>query len=132
MTLKISQGTFMKHIFLILAVLTTPAALADNCDNPRDDFDGLYCLNKIYMKSDEELNNSFKELRTLLNADEKKSLLKTQLQWIETRNSTCSLKNSTGFYVNLSCVTKTTIERTNVLRDRIRECKATGCQSSKL
>jgi uncharacterized protein YecT (DUF1311 family) len=122
----------MKSLFLALAIFTTEGAMADNCDKPRDDFDGLYCLNKIYMKADEDLNDSFRELRALLNPEEKKALIKTQLQWIETRNSTCSLKNSTGFFVNLSCVTKTTIERTNTLRDRIRECKATGCQSSKL
>lgn len=73
----------MKPLFFILAIFSTQAASADNCDNPRDEFDGLYCLNKIYMKSNEELNSSFKELRALLNTDEKKSLLKTQLQWID-------------------------------------------------
>lgn len=122
----------MKSVCIVLGLLSVQLAFADNCDNPRDDFDGLYCMNKIYMKADEELNSSFKELRLLLNADEKKALLKTQLQWIETRNSTCSMKNSQGFFVNLNCVKNTTIERTNILRDRIRECKATGCQLSKL
>jgi hypothetical protein len=37
-----------------------------------------------------------------------------------------------GFWVNLGCTKATTVNRTNVLNDRIRECKATGCQPSKL
>lgn len=122
----------MKSILIFLGLLSSQIALADNCDKPRDDFDGLYCMNKIYMKADEELNASYNELRGLLNKDEKKAILKTQLEWMEKRNSSCSIKNSSGFYVNLNCVKSTTIERTNILRDRIRECKATGCQSSKL
>jgi len=122
----------MKKLIFTLGLFTAINSFADNCDNPRDDFDGLYCMNKIYMKADEELNASFKELRALLNADEKKALLATQLKWIESRNSTCSTKNANGFWVNLACVKNTTIERTNTLRDRIRECKATGCQISKL
>lgn len=37
-----------------------------------------------------------------------------------------------GFWVNLGCTEATTVNRANVLNDRIRECKATGCQPSKL
>jgi hypothetical protein len=36
-----------KMIFLIAALIAASAAYAD-CDNPRDDFDGLYCLNLNY------------------------------------------------------------------------------------
>ena len=122
----------MNKLVFALASFISVSCFADNCDKPRDDFDGLYCMNKIYMQADEDLNASFKELKGLLNAEEKKTLVKTQIKWIEHRNGTCSMKNDTGFWVNLGCVKDTTIERTNALNDRIRECKATGCQASKL
>ena len=105
---------------------------ADNCDKPRDNFDGLYCLNKVYQESDKELNTAYKELRKYLSDNEKNKLKKTQVTWINKRNKSCSLKKDGAFYVNLMCTTKTTIARTNTLRDRSRECKATGCQISKL
>ena len=120
-----------KVIFALISCLSV-SCFADNCDKPRDDFDGLYCMNKIYMKADEDLNASFKELKGLLKPDEKKVLISTQLKWIEDRNTSCSIKNEKGFWVNLGCVKDTTINRTNILNDRIRECKATGCQPSKL
>lgn len=31
------------------------------CDNPKNDFDGLYCLNKIYQEADKELNVNLPE-----------------------------------------------------------------------
>lgn len=122
----------MNKTILLFAILFTNTAFADNCDKPRDDFDGLYCLNKVYQESDKELNIAYKELRSLLNKSEKKALKKTQLNWIKERNSNCSFRKPGAFYVNLACTTRTTISRTNEIRDRIRECKATGCQASKL
>jgi len=120
-----------KTLFIIVLLLAN-AAYADNCDKPRDDFDGLYCLNKVYQESDNELNKAYKLLRTFLNKKEKKSLRKTQLEWINSRNNNCSIRKNGAFYVSLDCTTKSTVRRTNVILDRIRECKATGCQPSKL
>lgn len=123
---------FMKKWFPVFAFLLSPLAIADNCDKPRDDFDGLYCLNKIYIEADKELNESYKALRAYLNDAEKQQLKKTQIAWIKERNSSCSLRQDGMFFVSLGCTTKTTVDRTNTLKDRIRECKATGCQASKL
>jgi len=122
----------MYKVLFIIVLLLTNAAYADNCDKPRDDFDGLYCLNKVYQESDNELNKAYKLLRTFLNKNEKKALKKTQLEWIKSRNKTCSIRKNGAFYVSLDCTTKSTVRRTNIIQDRIRECKATGCQSSKL
>lgn len=113
-------------------MFATFSVSADNCDKPRNDFDGLYCLNKIYQESDKELNVAYKDLRTYLNDKQKRKLKNTQVSWIKQRNNNCSLKKSGAFYVNLKCTANTTIARTNVLKDRTRECKATGCQESKL
>lgn len=120
-----------KYIFLI-AILSSTSAFADNCDKPRDDFDGLYCLNKIYQEADNELNSAYKELKALLNKEEFKKLKTSQLKWIKSRNNNCSFRKNGKFFVSLGCTTEMTVNRTNQLRDRMRECKATGCQSSKL
>ena len=121
-----------KYFFVLLSVLLSSTALADNCDKPRDDFDGLYCLNKVYQESDKEPNVVYKELRTHLNKPEKKALKTTQLAWIKSRNGSCSFRKGRDFYVSLGCTTKMTVDRTNQIRDRVRECKATGCRASKL
>jgi len=65
----------MKKTILLIALLNTVPAFADNCDKPRDDFDGLYCLNKVYIESDKELNVAYKELRAYLNKEEKSKLI---------------------------------------------------------
>ena len=122
----------MKKSAILLLTLISSSAFADNCDTPRDDFDGLYCLNKVYQESDNELNAEYKTLRSLLNKQEKGILKQSQLNWIKQRNDNCSFRQDTRFFVNLKCAKDTTVERTNVIRDRIRECKATGCQPSKL
>ena len=123
----------IKQIFAIILFLgfISSFALAD-CDNPRDDFDGLYCLNKVYIQADKDLNQSYKKLRKQLDKEGRKLLKKGQLAWIESRNSECSYRNERGFFVNLSCATRTTIERTNFLNDRYRECVSSGCRKSKL
>lgn len=120
----------MKKTILTLCLFSS--IFADNCDVPRDDFDGLYCLNKIWLEADKEIGISYKKLRSYLSKSEKKVLKTSQLAWIKDRNEKCSYKNEKGFFVNLRCAKESTVARTNILRDRIRECKSTGCQSSKL
>lgn len=102
------------------------------CDQPRDDFDGLYCLNKVYQEADRELNSHYKDLSAQLDRAGKAALKSGQLTWIEDRNQRCSRHDDTGFYVNLSCATETTIKRSQFLQDRLRECVSAGCQNSKL
>ena len=86
----------------------------------------------MYIQADKDLNTSYKKLKKHLNKPEKAKLKKGQVEWISDRNSSCSHHDNRGFFVNLGCATDTTISRTNFLNDRIRECKATGCQPSKL
>ncbi len=102
------------------------------CDAPKNDFDGLYCLNKVYQEADKELNENYKKLSAALDANGKKALKTGQLAWIESRNSSCSKREGNDFYVNLDCATNTTIRRSQFLQDRIRECSSAGCQNSKL
>jgi len=123
----------MKKLILALLVSACASAFANSaCDTPRNDFDGLYCLNKVYQEADKELNANYKTLAARLDANGKQSLKAGQLAWIDKRNKTCSKREASGFYVNLDCATQTTIERAQFLQDRVRECVSAGCQNSKL
>ncbi|HEY4067605.1 MAG TPA: lysozyme inhibitor LprI family protein [Burkholderiaceae bacterium] len=124
----------MKSLILALSFVLAPlsAFAQQNCDKPKDDFDGLYCLNKIYIETDAELNQAYKELASRLPAGDRPRLKETQLTWIEDRNSSCSKKIDSGFYVNLSCATRATRSRLQVLQERVVECKSSGCLASKL
>ena len=61
-----------------LALLTSAAFMfpmlswgAQNCDKPNNDFDDLYCLTKVYLEADKELNNSYAKLTKRLNTSQK-------------------------------------------------------------
>ncbi|MBH1985486.1 MAG: DUF1311 domain-containing protein [Burkholderiales bacterium] len=123
----------MKKFMLALLVLASGSAFANSaCDTPRNDFDGLYCLNKVYQEADKELNANYKKLGSQLDASGKQKLKSGQLAWISKRNKNCSKREASDFYVNLDCATQTTIERAQFLQDRARECVSAGCQNSKL
>ena len=125
-----------KPLLLLLSALSlsfSAGAFANSaCDKPRNDFDDLYCLNKVYLEADKELNKNYGELVRMLDADGKKALKSGQLAWIRSRNEECSYSNAKGFYVNLVCATDTTVERGRFVSDRLRECKSAGCMNSKL
>ncbi|HPT50375.1 MAG TPA: lysozyme inhibitor LprI family protein [Accumulibacter sp.] len=123
----------MKKTFVALMLCSFGNAFANSaCDVPKNDFDGLYCLNKVYHEADDELNEKYKTLSGKLDANGKKALKAGQLAWIGERNRNCSKREGTEFYVNLDCATTTTIKRSQFLQDRIRECVSSGCQNSKL
>ncbi len=117
----------------LLCSLPGSRASADSaCDKPHNDFDGLYCLNKVYQQSDADLNNSFSLLRGKLDPSGRSALRSSQIAWLQTRNDSCSKHEDGGFLVNLSCASKMTIERTQFLQDRYRECVSSGCMNSRI
>jgi uncharacterized protein YecT (DUF1311 family) len=123
----------MKKLVFSLLLCASGAAFANSaCDVPKNDFDGLYCLNKVYQEADKELNETYKQLNGKLDGNGKKALKSGQLAWIESRNQSCSKREANAFYVNLDCATHTTIERSRFLQDRLRECSSAGCMNSKL
>jgi uncharacterized protein YecT (DUF1311 family) len=121
-----------RYLTALLMCVAVPAFANSACDQPKQDFDGLYCLNKVYHEADKELNDNFKKLNASLDADGKKRLKTGQLAWIAERNKSCSRREGNDFFVNLDCATNTTIRRSQFLQDRIRECTSAGCQNSKL
>jgi uncharacterized protein YecT (DUF1311 family) len=123
----------MKMLALALFLGSATLAYAQtDCDKPRNDFDGLYCLNKVYLEADKELNENYKKVMAKLNDEGKATLRNTQRGWIEERNAECSRREGDQFFVNMSCATDMTIRRAQFLQDRYRECVAAGCQNSKL
>jgi uncharacterized protein YecT (DUF1311 family) len=119
-------------ITIAFAALSSTAYANSNCDHPRDDFDGLYCLNKIYLQADKDLNETYGKLSTKLDAAGRSALKQGQLDWIDSRNRQCSRHDPHGFWVNLECATGMTIDRTQFLTDRVRECVSSGCLNSRL
>ncbi len=123
----------MKRVAVsLLLVLPIFAFANSNCDKPINDFDGLYCLNKVYSAADSELNDRYKDLASLLDSSGKAKLKQGQLEWMKERNGQCSRHEDGQFFVNLSCATRQTIDRAQFLQSRIRECKSSGCLNSKL
>lgn len=135
------KATIIKHSIgkTVLALLTSAAFMfpmlswgAQNCDKPNNDFDDLYCLTKVYLEADKELNSSYAKLAKQLNIQQKSKLKRGQLAWIRERNDQCSYNNDEGFFVNMGCATRVTTERVNFLNDRVRECSAGSCRDSRL
>jgi uncharacterized protein YecT (DUF1311 family) len=122
-----------KNFVFVAALVLSSSALANSaCDHPRNDFDDLYCLNKVYQQADAELNANYKKLVPKLDSSGTAALKKGQLAWINDRNSSCSMREKGGFYVDLNCATTMTISRAQFLQDRYRECVSSGCLNSKL
>ena len=123
----------MRRLFALLALAVAGPAFADSaCDHVTNDFDGLYCLNKVYQQADADLNAAYKQLVAKLDGDGRATLRQHQLQWMAERNVSCSMRKDDAFYVDLDCATKLTIDRTRLLQDRVRECISSGCMDSRL
>jgi uncharacterized protein YecT (DUF1311 family) len=123
----------MKHTLALLALLAAGPAFANSaCDHVTNDFDGLYCLNKVYQQADADLNVAYKQLVGHLDGGGRAVLRKHQLQWMAERNVSCSMRKDQAFYVDLDCATRVTIDRTRFLQDRVRECVSAGCMNSRL
>ncbi len=121
-----------RWIFALSLAVSGPVLAAAACDKPRNDFDALYCLNKIYQEADKELNANYKALAPRLDTDDKAHLKTGQLAWMKDRNANCSRRDGSSFLVDLQCATDITIARSQFLQDRLRECKSAGCLNIRL
>jgi uncharacterized protein YecT (DUF1311 family) len=123
----------MKQLLVLLALSFVGTVSANSaCDRVTNDFDGLYCLNKVYQQADTDLNGAYKQLVAQLDADGRATLKRGQLQWMAERNASCSMRKDDAFYVDLGCATRMTVDRTRFLQDRVRECVSSGCRNSRL
>ncbi len=114
----------MKKLACLSLVLLSLNVFADNCERPRNAFDSLYCARKVFFQLDDALNDKYKELRGLINDDQKNMLKSSQIGWIKQRDSKCTVNNRS---IIVSCAVKRTRERLTFLENRIFECKGHGC-----
>jgi len=122
----------MNKYCMVCIVLLWAAATWADCTKTTSDYDVVYCGTKLYLQADKELNDVYHQLVGKLNTDGKQLLKTGQLAWIETRNHQCTETRGNTILVDLDCATRTTVERTQFLTDRQRECLSTGCMHSKL
>ena len=83
------------------------------------------CLAKLFIESDKELNEVYKALGKQINADVREDLKIIQREWMKYRDSVCQPESGT---INVDCNYRVNRERTEYLRDRLRECKAGTCR----
>lgn len=127
--------TFLARGALTLSVLTafTPHATAQRqCDGPLTAYDSLYCLQKVYMKADDDLNAVYGKLMAALPATAKATLRNAQRAWIARRDRDCVFEKDGWTFVSMDCATDLTVSRVNELSQRLRECTSSGCRVSQI
>ena len=122
----------MKKLSIYMVLLLSTMMYA-NCNDPKNDFDGVYCSTKVYLRADGVLNDLYDELNRLLNEEEKEILKQSQHAWMDRRNDRCSINTSQGFFINMECATATTRNRTKFFMARVAECESSeGCNKDNL
>lgn len=118
----------MKPSALILSatlLIVSQAALADGeCDKYTTSYDQTYCMAKIFVESDKDLNTIYKDLQAVIDADSKKSLTLVQRKWIKYRDNSCESKGT----IDVDCNYKVNRDRAQYLTDRLRECRGGTCR----
>ena len=112
----------MKALLALLSVavllcLPHAAKAGGECDKYTTSYDKTYCMGKLFVESDKELNAAYKELKESLQGDVKKQLTETQRTWIKYRDNSCSENGD----INVDCNYRVNRDRAEYLRDRSRE-----------
>ncbi len=117
-----------KLLIAAAAIFATHTASAiEACDRYTTSYDRTYCASKLFVESDAELNKIYKELRQFTKGGTDKELVQTQRDWIKHRNASCESNPGT---INVNCNYRLNRERTEYLRDRLRECRTGSCNAS--
>ena len=113
--------------------LTGTASAQNNCASPGNSFEDVYCLVKVFVKADDDLNVAYQRLIRRLAPNDQNVLRRTQRAWVAARNASCTASDSTqGSVIYIGCAVDRTTARTNFLNDRYRECVSSGCRPAKL
>ncbi|HHT7629203.1 lysozyme inhibitor LprI family protein [Pasteurella multocida] len=117
----------LRHFLFSTICLVSLSAMASNaCSHFTTSYDRTYCSAKLFLESDKELNDVYKELKKQVKPTTSQSLVQTQREWLKYRNSACE-KDGT---INVDCNYEVNKERTEYLRNRLRECKTGNCRDS--
>lgn len=127
-------STLTAAILLVAGTAVTGTAHAqNNCNVPGNSFEDVYCLSKVFVKADDDLNVAYQKLLKRLPASAQATLRRTQRTWLAKRNADCTATDSKqGDIIYIGCAVDRTTARTNFLTDRYRECISSGCQPAKL
>ncbi|RQH05638.1 lysozyme inhibitor LprI family protein [Paraburkholderia dinghuensis] len=116
---------------LLLATLGLASFVAHaegECDRYKSAYDQTYCFSKLFLESDKELNQAYGDLSKVIKADVQKRLKSTEMAWIQYRDASCSQEGT----IDVACNYRVNRERTEYLRDRLRECKAGTCRDEEI
>ncbi len=95
------------------------------CDKFVTSYDRTYCYSKLFIESDKELNEVYKGLTGKIKPEIKTQLTQVQRAWMKHRDESCSNQGT----INVDCNYTLNRERTEYLRDRLRECKTGNCRN---
>ena len=111
---------------MVAALLLSQSVMAspESCDRYNTSYDKTYCMAKLFVESDKELNNVYKALRNKISGNARNGLTQTQRNWIRYRDDACQPKAGT---IDVDCNYRVNRERTQYLRDRLRECNTGAC-----
>lgn len=112
-------------LLLFAALVSTNVFAADGCTNPKKPYDQTYCMAKLFLESDSELNQAYNNLMSVIPSDVKKQLVTAERNWIHYRDNSCTM----GGTIDVSCNFQVNKARLEYLQDRIRECKTGHCQN---
>ena len=116
--------TLLKTFFFGMALLSTAAYAQSECDKYKTSYDKTYCFSKLFLESDKELNAIYTELRNQSKEPVRKQLTEIQRDWIKHRDAKCESAGT----IDVDCNYRVNRDRTEYLRDRLRECKAGTCR----
>ena len=127
-------GILTAATFLATSLTLTGTAQAqNNCNTPGNSFEDVYCLSKVFVKADDDLNTVYQKLLKRLSPAAQVTLRRTQRAWLNGRNTTCTENDAKlGAVIYMDCAVDRTTSRSNFLNDRLRECLSSGCQPAKL
>jgi uncharacterized protein YecT (DUF1311 family) len=115
----------MSLSFIALLAVSSTAQAQGECDKYHTSYDKTYCFAKLFLESDKELNDVYKDLRQSVKGDVKQQLTETQRAWIQYRDASCENQGT----IDVDCNYRVNRERTQYLRDRLRECKTGDCRN---
>jgi uncharacterized protein YecT (DUF1311 family) len=112
--------------FTLAALAVTSAAHAQGeCDKYTTSYDKTYCMAKLFVESDKDLNEVYGALTKVIGEPVRLQLRDTQRTWIRYRDHACEAKGT----IDVDCNYRVNHERANYLRDRLTECKAGTCRN---
>lgn len=114
-----------KFLFLPLFLYAIPVLADSPCEHFHNDYDKTYCMAKLFVESDNELNQVYNSLQAVLKKETQQQLKQVQRKWLKYRNNSCSETS----YIDVECNYDVNMKRTEYLRDRLRECKTGNCRA---